>query len=192
MCLHTQELGEHRPLAPKKFMSSPYKKDKSKCCDFHKDHSHRTNECIALKFEIVEVFRKGYLVDILTNKGNRTWNEGESSTTKPSHHPMRPTKPITVFWVVRKSAVRHKASAKRHRKALLSLIYIPRTSVDLESSTLNFSSEEVSILPHLHHDALVIYILISKCLDKRTLIDNGSSTNVIFLSSLKGMQVPKT
>lgn len=52
---------------PKKIMSVLEKRDKMRFCDFNGDHSHRTNECIALKFEIVKLLRKGYLVDLLTD-----------------------------------------------------------------------------------------------------------------------------
>lgn len=53
----------------------------------------------------------------------------------------------------------------------------------MESENINFSSEEASNLSYPYHNALVISILISNCIIKWTLIDNGSSTKVIFTST---------
>ena len=57
---------------------------------------------------------------------------------------------------------------------------------------LSFSSNEASELIHPHHDALVIKLTVANCLTKRILIDNGNSTNVIFLDVLKEIQAPET
>ena len=43
-----------------------------------------------------------------------------------------------------------------------------------------------------HGDALVISLLISHCKIKRILVDNGSSTNVIFLNALMEMKIDES
>ena len=55
----------------------------------------------------------------------------------------------------------------------------------------SFIDNEDSTLINPHHDALVISLLIANCRVKRILVDNGSSTNVIFLSALKEMNIDK-
>ena len=30
-------------------------------CDFHQDHGHKTEDCVALKIEVNELLKKGYL-----------------------------------------------------------------------------------------------------------------------------------
>lgn len=186
---------------PQKIMSAPDKRDKMKFCDFHGDHGHRTNECIALKFEVVELLRKGFLVDLLTDKGKQTWNGKESSRTRPNDPPKKPfdqpeipraDKTINCISGGSEISGVSRASAKRHCRNLQASLKFQSPNESLEHSTIDFSSEEASSLSHPHHDALVISILISNCLIKRTLVDNGSSTNVVFLSTLKEMQVPQS
>ena len=40
-----------------------------------------------------------------------------------------------------------------------------------------------------HYNALVISLLISNCMIKRVLINNGPSTNVVFLNAFKEMEI---
>ena len=54
---------------------------------------------------------------------------------------------------------------------------------------LSFINNEDSTLINLHHDTLVISLLIANCRIKRILVDNGSSTNVIFPSALNEMNI---
>ena len=54
---------------------------------------------------------------------------------------------------------------------------------------LSFIDNEHSALINPHHDTLVISLLIANCRIKRIPFDNGSSTNVIFLSALKEMNI---
>ena len=62
---------------------------------------------------------------------------------------------------------------------------------DQNLTIMSFSSNEASELIHPHHDALVINLIVANCLTKKILVDNDSSTNVIFLDILKEMQAPK-
>lgn len=51
--------------------------------------------------------------------------------------------------------------------------------------TINFVYNEATGLINPHHDALVITLTITNGMIKRVLIDNGSSTNVLFMNALK-------
>ena len=65
----------------------------------------------------------------------------------------------------------------------------PTPQTGASNLVLSFIDNEDSTLINPHHDALVISLLIANCRIKRILIDNGSSTNVIFLSALKEMNI---
>lgn len=58
-----------------------------------------------------------------------------------------------------------------------------------EAVDVNFSSEDARRPSHPHHDTLVIVVLIVNCLVKRTLVDNGSLTNLLFLHALMEMKI---
>ena len=53
---------------PSKMVAPSVKQDASKWCDFHGEHGHRTEDCIALKLEVVELLKRGHLKDLLTDK----------------------------------------------------------------------------------------------------------------------------
>ena len=57
---------------------------------------------------------------------------------------------------------------------------------------LTFIDNEDSTLINPHHDVLVISLLIANCRIKRILVDNSSSTNVIFLNAMKEMNIDES
>ena len=57
---------------------------------------------------------------------------------------------------------------------------------------LTFINNEDFTLINPQHNALVISLLIANCKIKRILIDNVSSTNVIFLNALKEMNIDES
>ena len=83
------------------------------------------------------------------------------------------------------------SAARRHARAAIN----PETSLSptppsgSSNLVLSFINNEDSTLINPHHNALVISLLVANCRIKRILVDNGSSTNVIFLSALKKMNI---
>ena len=57
---------------------------------------------------------------------------------------------------------------------------------------LSFIDNEDSTLINPHHNALVISLLIANYRIKRILVDNGFSTNVIFLNALREMNIDES
>ncbi|KAH6780217.1 hypothetical protein C2S52_011454 [Perilla frutescens var. hirtella] len=184
-----KELGSTVKWPPK--MRSPdHERDRTKYCEFHKDHGHRTDDCIALRREVIDLLKRGHLKDLLTDKGKQTFSKNDENMRDP---PKPPPIEHVVNCITGGSEVSgvSQASAKQHCRSLKYTPMIPKPDTEMELITLSFTNSEASELSHPHHDALVISVLISNCMIKRTLIDGGSSTNVIFLSTLKGMQVPE-
>ncbi|GMN61791.1 hypothetical protein TIFTF001_030881 [Ficus carica] len=42
-------------------------------CEFHKDHNHLAINCKALRYEIVELQKRGHLKEFLSDKGCQTY-----------------------------------------------------------------------------------------------------------------------
>ncbi|KAL5846603.1 hypothetical protein ACOSQ3_010127 [Xanthoceras sorbifolium] len=80
------------------------------------------------------------------------------------------------------------SEAKRHsRQAGRTDVQRTHTADPTYNYPISFSSDEHTDLFNPHHDALVISLTVANCLIKRILVDNGSSTNVLFHGALKEM-----
>ena len=62
---------------PGKMVAPSDKRDALKWCDFHGDHEHKLEDCIALKLEVIELLKGGHLKDLLTGKGKSTFQHKE-------------------------------------------------------------------------------------------------------------------
>ncbi|KAJ9553230.1 hypothetical protein OSB04_017275 [Centaurea solstitialis] len=56
-------------------------------------------------------------------------------------------------------------------------------------SDKNKEDHELSSICSKHHDGLIIQPMIGNCLTKKVLIDDGSSTAIIFLSKIKAIEI---
>ena len=54
---------------PFQMRSNPAKRDNTKYCEFHKDHGHRTDDCIQLRKEIEYLIRRGHLNRCVASEG---------------------------------------------------------------------------------------------------------------------------
>ena len=54
---------------PSQMRSDPTKRDNTRYYDFHRDHGHRTNDCIQLRKEIEYLIRLGYLRRYIASEG---------------------------------------------------------------------------------------------------------------------------
>ncbi len=46
---------------PQKITNPDPKWDITKYCEFHEDHGHTTSDCIALRFEVADLLKRGHL-----------------------------------------------------------------------------------------------------------------------------------
>ena len=54
---------------PSQMRSNPTKRDNTRYCEFHRDHEHRTDDCIQLRKEIEYLIQRGYLCHFVASEG---------------------------------------------------------------------------------------------------------------------------
>ncbi|KAL2454214.1 Retrotrans gag domain-containing protein [Abeliophyllum distichum] len=144
---------------PSKMRSFTNQRNKNKWCDFHGDHGHRTDNCIALRLEVIGLLKHGHLSDLLTKKVKRTWPD-ESNSHMVNNVPLQ--------WL------------SQHIIELLTPSLAGQSQQDNKGSRTK---------AHQPSDPSNPKCKSMNCLIKHSMIDNGSSANMLFLETVKAMYV---
>ncbi|XP_038713400.1 uncharacterized protein LOC120007271 [Tripterygium wilfordii] len=175
---------------PRKMRSPVDRRDSSKWCDFHQDHGHTTRDCRCLHDEVIELLNRGHLKDVLTEKGKETMAKRNERELTPPAHP-KPKGSVGVIIAGSEiSGISHSAAKRNARKAVNPILRSTEPVIPPSRQIISFI--EAAQLLNPYHDALVISILVANYTIKRVLVDNGSSTNVFFLSCLKAMEIDES
>ncbi|XP_056850789.1 uncharacterized protein LOC130500099 [Raphanus sativus] len=77
---------------PPKMKASEANRNPKRWCEFHSDHGHTTEDCIALKIEVAEFLKKGHLRKFLSDKAKNLLNKegpGLPTETAPALPPQQ-------------------------------------------------------------------------------------------------------
>uniref|UniRef100_A0A0D3A8S2 Retrotransposon gag domain-containing protein n=1 Tax=Brassica oleracea var. oleracea TaxID=109376 RepID=A0A0D3A8S2_BRAOL len=152
-------------------------------CNFHRDHGHKTEDCVALRIEVNELLQKGNLREFLSEKAKNHLNK-EVPVNSPGAIPASPPRQDRVIHVISGgseiSGVNHAAAKKSTRNAKHGLETTKPKLLLLGTDEISFTAKEQEKIRAPHHNALVISLNIANCLVKRILVDNGSSSSIIF------------
>ncbi|KAF3552046.1 hypothetical protein DY000_02007526 [Brassica cretica] len=88
-----RQMGQQEMKAPNSFRNPGF------WCDFHRDHGHKTEDCIALKIEVNELLKKGHLREFLSEKAKS--HLSKETTGKPTEvAPVSPPRQDRVIHVI--------------------------------------------------------------------------------------------
>ncbi|GMN74866.1 hypothetical protein TIFTF001_053935, partial [Ficus carica] len=173
-------------------------RDTSKYCEFHINHGHHTIDCRALRAEVAELLKKNHLQEFLTDKGRETYGfDNESKERRivqqiedtPSPPPVRKTIGVICGGSIYSGDT--VTAVKSHRRKATQPVATTFPDDSVEHS-ISFHSSEATSLSRPHDDALVLTLNVSNCEVGRILIDYRSSTNVLFLSTLREMELSES
>ncbi|KAF3497309.1 hypothetical protein DY000_02053183 [Brassica cretica] len=159
-------------------------------CGFHLDHGHKTEDCVALRIEVNELLQKGHLREFLSVKAKNHLNK-EVPAKSAGAIPTSPPRQDRVIHVISGgseiSGVSHAAAKKSTRNAKHGLETTKPKRLLLGTDEISFTAKEQEKILATHHDALVISLTVANCLVKRILVDNGSSSNIIFQTACQDL-----
>ncbi|XP_022846201.1 uncharacterized protein LOC111368940 [Olea europaea var. sylvestris] len=153
------EIKDSRELKwPPRLRSLPDTRDKSKYCDFHRDHGHTTEDCLALKREIEALMRKGFLSSYINNDKCPTNNQNREKAQRIGETSNQ------------LQALSISLSDEQPQEGTLAVG---------ENKDISFGMDDLEGMAFSHDDALVISAIIANFEVKRILVDNGSGANVL-------------
>ena len=71
---------------PSQMRTDPTKRDTTRYCEFHRDHGHRTDDCIQLRKEIEYLIRRGYLCCYIASEGQDQAQPPPPRQPTPTQH----------------------------------------------------------------------------------------------------------
>ncbi|XP_013632786.1 PREDICTED: uncharacterized protein LOC106338321 [Brassica oleracea var. oleracea] len=152
-------------------------------CDFHNDHSHKTEDCIELRIEVNELLKKRHPMEFLSDKAKNLLNKDatkQSAKSVPASAPQQNRVIHVIFGGSKISGISHAAAKKSTRSAKnMQETGTPKRLL-LGTDEISFTAKEQEKTLSPHHDAQVISLIIANFLVKRILVDNDSSRNIIF------------
>ncbi|XP_050248540.1 uncharacterized protein LOC126695767 [Quercus robur] len=176
---------------PDKLMEDPNKRSRDKYCHFHQDHGHDTSECYDLKQQIEAFIRQGKLQRLVSKE--RTDSPKEQAGRREDECPRPPLGDIRM--IVRDTAAF--GSSKKGHNTYLRMVqnvklrgFVPKMS-RVDNPIVGFSEEDAQRLHHPHNDALVVSIQVRDYNTHRVLVDNGSSTDILYYPVFQQMRIEK-
>ena len=169
--------GEGYLPKPTPLRSPLAKRNMKKYCRYHRDYGHDTEECYQLKDEIEALIWQGHLRRYVRGPAPRSEVIVLEQATTEAEHDNRP--PAGVIHMI-SAGLGNKGMPPPSQKRLKNI-----------DDVITFSKNDLQGVQTPHDDAVVVASTIVKYDVKRILVDNGSSTNVLFYAVFSRMDLSK-
>ncbi|KAL5579241.1 hypothetical protein UlMin_011683 [Ulmus minor] len=178
---------------PPNIKTSANKRDNTKYCRYHRDIGHITEECRVLKDEIERLIQRGQLRNYV--RGN---DQQPRQPAQENQQPRQEGEDIEVRVIIGGPATGDTNRARKNyaRQARsepfphqVNLAKHKNKAPRLSNEPIIFTEEEASGLWHPHKDAIVVALKIASRKVYKILIDNGSSADIFFRSTLNSMNL---
>ena len=174
---------------PSQMKTDPAKRDMTKYCEFHRDHGHRTDDCMQLKKEIEILIRRGHLHRYVASEDRNGAPPPPPRQPAPTRH-QQPLGEINVIFGGFAGGGESSSARKAHLRSIRS-----RETLEVQAvsklprldTIITFSDSDMEGCQHPHDDPLVMRAIVANKTVHRVLIDNESSANIIFASAFDKM-----
>ncbi|VFQ73945.1 unnamed protein product [Cuscuta campestris] len=157
--------------------------DIGKWCAYHRKNDHNTEDCYTLKNEMARLIRRGHLKKFVQdgdvgNSGNA--QNGKHRDKEKRHHGCN-------FIIGGNTGGDSATSRKKWADAaMVNKVLVPEGK-KLKTEPIVFSNADLPETGVPHRDALVITIDIMDLLIHKTLVDTGSSVNIMYMDTYKAL-----
>ena len=171
--------------------TDPAKRDSTKYCEFHRDHGHRTNDCIQLRKEIEYLIRRGHLRRFIASEGRGPAPPPSPRQPAPAQH----QQPLGDIQVISGGYAGERESNSARKAHLCSIKSGETLEIQAVSklprldTTITFSDSDMEVCQHPHDDPLVIRTVVTNKIVHRVLVDNRSLADIIFVSAFYKMGI---
>ena len=173
--------------------TNPAKRDLTKYCEFHRDHGHRTDDCIQLRKEIEYLIRREHLRRFVASEGREQAPPPSPCQPALTQH-QQPFGEIQVISGGFAGGGECSSARKAHLRSIKSrealeiqaLSKLPRLD-----TAITFSDSDMEGCKHPHDDSLVIRAIVANKTVHRVLVDNRSSADIIFASAFDKMGIER-
>ena len=171
--------------------TDPAKRNSTKYCEFHRDHGHRTDDCIQLRKKIEYLIRRGHFRLFVASKGRGQAPPPSPRQPVPTQH-QQPLGEIQVIFGGFAGGMESSLARKAHLHNIISgeILEIQAVSkLPRLDTTITFSDSDMEGCQHPHDDPLVIRVVVANKTVHRVLVDNRSSTDIILASTFDKMGI---
>ena len=176
---------------PSQMRTDPTKSDNIRYCEFHRDHGHRTDDCIQLRKEIEYLIRRGYLRRYIASEGQDQAQPPPPRQPTPTQH-QNPLGEIHVISRGFSGGGESSSARKAHLRSFKSREVIEVQAVSKLprlDTVITFSYSDLEGCQFPHDDPLVIKAVVANKTIHQVLVDNGSSVDIIFTSAFDKMGI---
>ncbi|VFQ80242.1 unnamed protein product [Cuscuta campestris] len=145
----------------------------AKYCEYHRNNTHNTKECFTLQKEMQRLIARGPPPrddGAAPSRGppeGRTWR--------------KPAEPVAVATQARNPEKRHIGREKRWKHmAFVAKVHQAPAPKHGRREQIQFTEKDLPNTPSPHRDALVVKLEINNAIVHRTLVDTGSSVNIMY------------
>ncbi|XP_020207064.1 uncharacterized protein LOC109792094 [Cajanus cajan] len=197
---------------PRRAMTPPHA-DKTKTCQFHRNRGHTTEECSALRDRIEDLVKAGHLQNYVRStdhrrsdnrEGRREYRRGnrdraprrnrsrERSRSQDRNQGDR-NQPRRVINTIAGGFAGGRSSSsarKRHLRAIKSVNTIDRAAV-IHMPPITFTEQDFQGVDPVQDDPMVISVEINNCIVRKTLVDQGSSADILYWKTFEQLGIPE-
>ncbi|GAV64608.1 hypothetical protein CFOL_v3_08126, partial [Cephalotus follicularis] len=141
-----------------------------KYCRYHRDHIHDTVECRQLKNQIEDLIRKGHLRKYVDRDAPQ--GRGEEAPRQQAEQQQQPR------------------AYERQSLTMQQVHHSKRLRTGGEEEVISFSEVDYEGVCLPHDDPMVITLLVELFTMKGILIDNGSSTDILYKHGFDQLRIP--